>query len=61
MPVIFERWTPNRKRKVAKAVMDGRISFTDAVKRWDLSVEELNSWLNKVALSERLHLYHRSR
>ena len=38
------RWTPRRKRLVLEAIFAGELSVTEACARWDLSLEELQSW-----------------
>ncbi len=43
-PASTVRWVPRRKAAVVRAINEGRISLAEACERWNLSVEELNSW-----------------
>lgn len=46
MPLLSQpqRWTPNRKAEVLKAIREGEFTRTDALERYDLSHEELTGW-----------------
>jgi hypothetical protein len=37
------------KAGVVQAIQDGRLKFEDAVAKYDLSAEELQSWINRHA------------
>jgi transposase-like protein len=38
------RWTPLRKAAVLKEIAAGELSVAEACRRWELSLEELQSW-----------------
>jgi hypothetical protein len=38
------RWTAHRKAAVLKEIAAGELSVSEAMSRWDLSLEELQSW-----------------
>ena len=38
------RWTAHRKAAVLKEIFAGELSVTEACARWELSLEELQSW-----------------
>jgi hypothetical protein len=40
-----DRWTPARKEEVLRRIHAGEITMGDALKRWTISVEELDLWL----------------
>lgn len=42
---FVERWTPSRKEAVVCAVAAGEITAAEALRRWNISVEELDLWL----------------
>lgn len=42
---FVDRWTAARKEAVVEAVETGRITMGQALRRWRMSVEELDSWL----------------
>ena len=45
-PPDTKRWTPRRKASVVKAVLSGAMSLEEVCRRYDLSVEEYQSWHN---------------
>ncbi|HDR28327.1 DUF1153 domain-containing protein [Rhodovulum sp.] len=47
-PVDTRRWVASRKAAVVKAVAAGLISETEALERYSLSQEELDSWRRAV-------------
>ena len=38
------RWTPHRKAAVLKAIRAGELSVSEAMSRWELTLEELQAW-----------------
>ena len=44
-----ERWVKGRKAQVVAAVKDGRLTFDEACRRYNLSPDELASWERMVA------------
>lgn len=40
-----DRWTPARKEEVLRRIRAGEIKPGDAMRRWRISVEELDRWL----------------
>jgi transposase-like protein len=38
------RWTPHRKAAVLREIVAGELSVSEACRRWDLSLEEFQSW-----------------
>ena len=38
-------WTAARKAEVLRRIRDGEIARGDAMRRWAISVEELDAWL----------------
>lgn len=48
-PVDTKRWVASRKAAVVKAVAAGLILQTEALKGYDLSEEEFDSWKRAVA------------
>jgi transposase-like protein len=38
------RWTPHRKAAVLKEIAAGELSVSEACARWELTLEELQSW-----------------
>lgn len=49
-PRSIRRWTALRKQEVVRAIWDGLISRSEALSRYQLSEEELESWESAVAL-----------
>lgn len=47
-PPDTRRWVASRKAAVVAAVEAGAISEVEAMKRYDLSVEELNLWRESI-------------
>lgn len=47
-PAATRRWVASRKALVVKAVQYGLIARSDALERWSLSEEELDSWTRAV-------------
>lgn len=43
-PADTRRWVARRKALVVRAVRDGRLSFEDACRRYNISHEEFLSW-----------------
>lgn len=43
-PRTTKRWVASRKAQVVAAVESGRISLDEAMKRYNLSLEEFQSW-----------------
>jgi hypothetical protein len=43
-----QRWVASRKAAVVKAVRHGLVSRAEALERYELSAEELESWLGAV-------------
>lgn len=41
------RWTPAHKEAVVVAVREGHLDFDAAVQTYDLSADELQSWLTR--------------
>jgi len=41
---IVGRWTPARKEAVLALIHSGEITRADALRRWKISVEELDLW-----------------
>lgn len=39
------RWTPAKKRELLDEIREGRLTFTDACDRHELTSEELASWI----------------
>ena len=48
-PVDTKRWVARRKAAVVKAVAAGLISEEEALARYSLSVEELDSWRRAIS------------
>ncbi|GHG80695.1 CtrA inhibitor SciP [Pseudodonghicola xiamenensis] len=48
-PASTQRWVASRKAAVVRGVIYGLISESDAKKRYSLSDEELQSWMQAVA------------
>jgi hypothetical protein len=42
---FVDRWTASRKEAVVSRVVAGELSPGDALRRWNISVEELDAWL----------------
>lgn len=47
-PPDTRRWVASRKAAVVKGIIYGLITRQEAVERWQLSDEELDSWLSAV-------------
>ena len=45
------RWVARRKAAVARAVLSGALTRTEAQQRWNLSDEELDLWIERLALA----------
>lgn len=45
----FERWTPGRKAELVKAIQSGELSYETACERYDLSAEEISTWVKNAA------------
>ena len=43
-PSDTKRWTPRRKAAVVKGVLSGVINLEEVCRRYDLSVDEFQSW-----------------
>ena len=43
-PALDLRWTPERKQAVIEAIERGRLSVAEALARYGLSLEEVDSW-----------------
>lgn len=39
-----DRWTPARKEEVLRRIRDGEMTRGQALRRWKMSLEELESW-----------------
>ena len=48
-PADTTRWVASRKACVLRAIATGLISRDEALSRWDLSAEELDTWLAKAS------------
>lgn len=40
-----ERWVPARKAEVVRRIEAGEATIAETLRRWDISVEELDAWL----------------
>ncbi|RJL18165.1 DUF1153 domain-containing protein [Paracoccus siganidrum] len=49
LPPVDTRWVASRKEIVVKAVAYGLISREDALRRYDISEEEFDSWCSAIA------------
>lgn len=43
------RWVSRRKAEIVSAVRDGLLTLEEALKRYDLSLEEFESWRTAIA------------
>lgn len=48
-PADTTRWVASRKACLLRAIAAGLISRDEALSRWDLSAEELDTWLAKAS------------
>lgn len=48
LPPLTTRWVARRKQTVVQAVLHGLISREEALRRYDLSEEEFDSWCRAV-------------
>lgn len=51
--VTTVRWSANRKAAVVRAIREGGITIDDAMSRYNLTSEELHSWLRHFRLHGR--------
>lgn len=42
-----DRWTASRKEEVLRRIRAGEISAAEAMRRWHISVEELDGWARR--------------
>lgn len=48
LPPVDTRWVASRKAVVVQAVLNGLITRDEAIRRYDLSEEEFDGWLQAV-------------
>ena len=50
-PAGTRRWVARRKAQVVEAVLGGKLKLGDALRRYELSIEEFSAWKRRFYLS----------